>query len=79
MSPLTVTHNKGFKSRLQVLNIAGGLDWIAQNVEVSFFWFLLSEIKKAPHLSNIPPGDGRVDLNNNLYYYYFEEVCNFLL
>ena len=68
MSPLARTHSGAFKPHLQVLNVEGGLSWIAQSVELSFFRFSLSEIKKAPHLSNIPPGVGRAGLKNNLYY-----------
>ena len=69
MSPLARTHSGAFKPHLQVLNVEGGLSWIAQSVELSFFRFSLSEIKNAPHLSNIPPGVGRVGFkNNNLYY-----------
>ena len=56
MSPLARTHSGAFEPHLQVLNVEGGLSWVAQSVELSFFfWFSLSEIKKAPHLSNIPP------------------------
>ena len=69
MSPLARTHSGAFKPHLQVLNVEGGLSWIAQSVELSFFRFSLSEIKNAPHLSNIPPGVGRVGFkNNNLDY-----------
>ena len=55
VSPLVRTNSKVFKPHLQVLNVEGGLSWIAQSVELSFFGFLLSEIKKVTHLSNIPP------------------------
>ena len=65
MSPLARTHSGAFKPHLQVLNIDGGLSWIAQSVELSFFRFSLSEIKNAPHLSNIPPGVGRAGFKNN--------------
>ena len=69
MSPLARTNSEAFKPHLQVLNVEGGLSWIAQSVVLSFFRFSLSEIKNAPHLSNIPPGVGRVGFkNNNLDY-----------
>ena len=35
----------------------------AQSVELTFFQFLLSEIKKAPHLSNIFTSVGQAGFN----------------
>ena len=68
VSTLARTHSGAFKPHLQVLNVESGLSWIAQSVKLSFFRFSLSEIKNAPHLSNIPPGVRRAGLKNNLYY-----------
>ena len=79
MSPLARTQSRAFTPHLQVLNVEGGLSWTAQSVELSFFQFSLSKIKKAPHLSNISPSVGRASFKNNLHYILFLESLSFLL